>query len=1195
MNSNYRQNNFIDQVQGITRNNQAQNEQQFKQAPIFQSPTQNPYLIGNPNIPNIQLNQNQNQQNYPIQRNSHQSNNSGNASVVSQDQQMMQMFNNMMNFFVEKGMVDPKQLNQMTPRTKNNIEQMYRQEQQNYFMQQMQSINNFYQQLNTQNTYDPQDYQQQVSRKDANIQQRQPHLYQPFQQSGQKQQQQFHGNNEMNYYLKNIQSPSQNKNQNYYQQMQQMYGQNLANQSLDNVSSISGGEQNNNYIPNPMNYNINGSNIYQNPHFINLNNSLEQQLQYQNYMKNGSPTSNNQIYNYNYNQGKPQNIDKQERAPDYANSNGQRLNTVEEGDVDRNMYKQQEQQRYQQYLIQQMQEQQQQNQKQRRLLDYDEIFNLSSNQGDSLANTQNMANTQQNMASHYDNMQINTKYHQDNLKANQNPHQVEQGQQSLRDFDDQPIHSMGATKNFEELIEEEMKKNNLKYEDRFLNTEQEKIQKKRGDTPQFREGSVGNTSKRNKTESPQRFLKQGEGKGGRTTSVSHKDKNSKKSGSKKRKQDSIDESLQFQKFEEILQEISEKKTDISTDDILKIQQEEQNIIEIRGEKVRLDNIEISEQLEKVLITKYVNNKIDDLNFYIKKFQASYQKARVFKQNYEENIKKFDFMKQNFEEKMKKERSEFEDYKAEQKKLIEAEYRLVKKIQQEKLAQASTSQKPKDSSADRDEEGTMKSLLRYKEEVKSLRDKLGRLQFDSKKKIEELHLSLNNTIKDNRKLRKELNVLKKQLEQCEDLKYIVSPAQTIKEDPSEDQDKSSNEREKSQERKGLSQDQIRMQESNNGKIQQIQQNGKLDKKNQKNRQPSPPSSISNISALKKQSEKINESTERISNQAKKEVEKQTEIKQTSNGKQSEISAKKGQKLSENLKEQTSKLKSLINPKINNYKTPKLNEEQKQQNPPQEQNEVKEQKKNIPRQQPSSGSKNEAKPSQNGQQAQQQVQQDKNNNNNTNSNVKPSQVKKTPLSRYQSLKQFTIEEIGKNIDISEFKYSTNKYYIKYQQFQDQTKKPQHVENNKDGSITSTYEKGIKEIVYKNKTRQVSFIDGYQIVIFPTGDIKQVFPNNIEQYFFSSNQATQTTLLEGQTIVLFSNNQIELTLQNGAKQIRYPEGIMKINEQNGDEKLIYPNGIVEVINAKKIKTIKYPDGSSKTVYPDNTVVQGDDLEQN
>ncbi|KAL4510145.1 hypothetical protein ABPG72_010338 [Tetrahymena utriculariae] len=1186
MNSNYRQNNFIDQAQGLVRNNQAQNDQQFKQVPIFQSPTSNPYLIGNPNIPNIQLNQNQNQQNYPIQRNSHQSNNSGNASVVSSDQQMMQMFNNMMNFFVEKGMVDPKQLNQMTPRTKNNIEQMYRQEQQNYFMQQMHSINNFYQQLNTQKTYDPQDYQQHPSRKDANQQQRFSHLYQPFQHSGQKQLQQFQGN-EMNYYLKNIQSPSSNKNQNYQQQIQQMYGQNLANQSLDNVSSISGGEQSNNYIPNPMNYNINGSNVYQNQHFINLNNSLEQQLQYQNYMKNGSPISNNQIYNYNYNQGKVQNIDKHEKSLDYTNGNGQRLNTVEEGDTEINMYKQQEQQRYQQYLIQQMQEQQQQNQKQRRLLDYDEIFNLSSNQGDSLANTQNMANTQSNVATNYDNMQINTKYHQDNLKANQNPHQVEQGQ-SLRDFDDQPIHSMGATKNFEELIEEEMKKNNLKYEDRFLNTGQDNSQKRRGDTPQFREGSVGNTSKRNKTESPQRFLKQGEGKGGRTTSVSIKDKNSKKSGSKKRKQDSIDESLQFQKFEEILQEISEKKTDISTDDILKIQQEEQNIIEIRGEKVRLDNIEISEQLEKVLITKYVNNKIDDLNFYIKKFQTNYQKARVFKQNYEENIKKFDLMKQNYEEKMKKERSEFEDYKAEQKKLIEAEYRLVKKIQQEKLSQASTNQKQKDSSVDRDEEGTMKSLLRYKEEVKSLRDKLGRLQFDSKKKIEELHLSLNNTIKDNRKLRKELNVLKKQLEQCEDLKYIVTPAQTIKEDPSEDQDKSSNEREKSQERKSLSQDQIKIQEIN-GKAQYTLQNGKIDKSNQKNRQSSPTSSIHNIPSQKKQSEKINESAEGLSNQAKKEVEKQIDLKQTQNGKQSEISAKKGQKLSQNLKEQTSKLKSLINPKSNSYKAPKLSEEQKQQNPPQEQNEVKEQKKNIPRQQPSSGNKNEAKPQSNGM----QTQQDKNNN--TNTNIKPSQIKKIPLTRYQSLKQFTIEEIGKNIEISEFKYSTNKYYIKYQQFQDQTKKPQHVENNKDGSITSTYEKGIKEIVYKNKTKQVSFVDGYQIVIFPTGDIKQVFPNNIEQYFFSSNQATQTTLLEGQTIVLFSNNQIELTLQNGSKQIRYPEGIMKTNEQNGDEKLIYPNGVVEIINSKKIKTIKYPDGTSKTVYPDNTVVEGDELVQN
>lgn len=48
-----------------------------------------------------------------------------------------------------------------------------------------------------------------------------------------------------------------------------------------------------------------------------------------------------------------------------------------------------------------------------------------------------------------------------------------------------------------------------------------------------------------------------------------------------------------------------------------------DIIEVRGEKVRLDNVEIDEKLERALITKYVNNKIQDLYFYINKFQNSY--------------------------------------------------------------------------------------------------------------------------------------------------------------------------------------------------------------------------------------------------------------------------------------------------------------------------------------------------------------------------------------------------------------------------------------------------------------------------------------------------------------------------------------------------------------------------------------------
>lgn len=48
----------------------------------------------------------------------------------------------------------------------------------------------------------------------------------------------------------------------------------------------------------------------------------------------------------------------------------------------------------------------------------------------------------------------------------------------------------------------------------------------------------------------------------------------------------------------------------------------------------------------------------------------------------------------------------------------------------------------------------KSLARYKEEAKELKAKLEHLQFDSKKKIEELQLTLQNTIKENKRLRKE---------------------------------------------------------------------------------------------------------------------------------------------------------------------------------------------------------------------------------------------------------------------------------------------------------------------------------------------------------------------------------------------------------------------------------------------------------
>lgn len=77
------------------------------------------------------------------------------------------------------------------------------------------------------------------------------------------------------------------------------------------------------------------------------------------------------------------------------------------------------------------------------------------------------------------------------------------------------------------------------------------------------------------------------------------------------------------------------------EDILRIKKEEQEIVEIRGEKVRTEDIEIDSKLEKILVTKYLNDKIKDLNHFIQKLQDNYQKARAFKQAYQDNMRKFE--------------------------------------------------------------------------------------------------------------------------------------------------------------------------------------------------------------------------------------------------------------------------------------------------------------------------------------------------------------------------------------------------------------------------------------------------------------------------------------------------------------------------------------------------------------------------
>lgn len=86
------------------------------------------------------------------------------------------------------------------------------------------------------------------------------------------------------------------------------------------------------------------------------------------------------------------------------------------------------------------------------------------------------------------------------------------------------------------------------------------------------------------------------------------------------------------------------------------------------------------------------------------------------------------------------------------------------------------------------------------------------------------------------------------------------------------------------------------------------------------------------------------------------------------------------------------------------------------------------------------------------------------------------------------------------------------------------------------------GKKEVIFANKVRRETFSDGYTIVHFNNGDIKQTFPDQKIVYYFSEAQTIQSTFPDTMQVFKFANDQLEKHLPNGMKQIKFPDGTIK-----------------------------------------------------
>ena len=112
------------------------------------------------------------------------------------------------------------------------------------------------------------------------------------------------------------------------------------------------------------------------------------------------------------------------------------------------------------------------------------------------------------------------------------------------------------------------------------------------------------------------------------------------------------------------------------------------------------------------------------------------------------------------------------------------------------------------------------------------------------------------------------------------------------------------------------------------------------------------------------------------------------------------------------------------------------------------------------------------------------------------------------------------------------------------------------NADGKIINIYNNNKKEIIFQSGVKKQIFPDGYQLINFPNGDMKQKFVGKEEKviYFYSETNTVQTTFKNGLNIFKFNNGQIEKHYPDGTKYIFYTNGLRKKISKDGKEEVSF-----------------------------------------
>ena len=81
------------------------------------------------------------------------------------------------------------------------------------------------------------------------------------------------------------------------------------------------------------------------------------------------------------------------------------------------------------------------------------------------------------------------------------------------------------------------------------------------------------------------------------------------------------------------------------------------------------------------------------------------------------------------------------------------------------------------------------------------------------------------------------------------------------------------------------------------------------------------------------------------------------------------------------------------------------------------------------------------------------------------------------------------------------------------------------NQDGTIVREYDTGRKEILFSSGQKKNVYPDGYTLINYINGDIKQIIPNYKETYFYYKDRTLQVKFNDGSTYLKYSDGRVDV----------------------------------------------------------------------